>query len=228
MVSQTVSNTGVMTGVVYNPTNTRIPDGQFQPFNLYGAQGEQIDSDLHGRYWNAAIRKNVFKFFRSNVVFPAVAATVVSKFALYNPPTSGVIAEIIHTDVSNFDPLNTTNTVGWYASWGAAAQGNLNSLIPAVGLADGGAVVSLITARVGDIAAPACLAYRSITYTVIPVRVDIVLAVPSPGAGVYSLTKDHQGTLLLLPGGLISLLWATTADAANYGLSVTWSEWPYL
>lgn len=213
-----------MPGLVLNPVAAKLGDGTQQPNNVYGVQGEQIDADIHGQYWNAAVRKNVYKFLQDSIAIPTVAATVASKFALYNPPSSGVIAEILFTDMGQDVATTVVNTYGWYASWGAVAQANLTVLTAGVAGTD------VVTARVADTPAPQCIPYKAITYTVIPVRVDLILAIPAVTAvGVYVLQKAHNGTLLLPPGGLISLLCTTTAEGAGANsAAVTWAEWPFI
>jgi hypothetical protein len=213
-----------MPGLVLNPVNAKLGDGTQQPNNVYGVQGEQLDADIHGTYWNAAVRKNVYRFMQDSVVLPTVAATAASKFALYNPTGSGVIAEILFTDIGQDVATEVVNIYGWYASWGATAQANLTVLTAGVALTD------VVSARVGDTPAPQVIAYKAITYTVIPVLVDIVEAMGATTITQMAvLSKAHNGTLLLPPGGLISLLCSTTAEGAGANsAAVTWAEWPYL
>ncbi len=213
-----------MPGLVLNPVNAKLGDGTQQPNNVYGVQGEQIDSDIHGQYYNAAVRKNVYKFLQDGVVLASVAATAASKFALYNPPSSGVIAEVMFTDLGQDVVTLVVNTFGWYASWGAVAQANLTTLTA------GAVGTDVISGRTGDTPAPQCIAYKAITYTVAPVRVDLVATFPATGAtGIFVLQKAHNGTLLLPPGGLISLMVSTAVEGAGSSSAmVTWAEWPYL
>lgn len=213
-----------MPGLVLNPANAKLGDGTQQPNNVYGVQGEQIDADIHGQYWNAGVRKNVFRFLQDSVALPTAAATAASKFALYNPTNSGVIAEVIFTEMGQDVATTVVNTYAWYASWGANTQANLTALTAGVANTD------FVSGRIGDTPSPQCVPYKAITFTIIPVRVDFILAIPAVTAtGIYVLKKDHQGTLLLPPGGLLSLHCSTTAEGAGANsVSVTWAEWPYL
>lgn len=212
-----------MTGIVYNPNSANLADGILPANDLVGKQGEKLSADLHGKYFNAAMRRNIFKFNRTAVTVPVVAATLVSVFSLYNPPGSGVVAEIVSTEIGQVLATTVVDTLGWYFSSGSNATG-ATFTTPAV------ANVDFLSGRVGDVPAAQCVPYRAVTHVGTPVRIDMVAAFGAVTDAVVlpSLAKSHDGALIVPPGVLISLAMSTAAGTASgLDLGLTWAEWPF-
>jgi hypothetical protein len=68
---------------------SRFGDGQSTLDQRIGQQGDQIVSELHGRYYEQSIRKNTF-FALSKARATSLGATSQVGLIVYNPPDSGV------------------------------------------------------------------------------------------------------------------------------------------
>ena len=104
-----------LVGNVTDPTQTSQSDGGAPPFTS-GRQGDLLTSELHGKHYVANYRGKLFEANVANVIVPVVAATLVSVFTLYNPPTSGVNMELTSALVANVAATTVVNAVGWYYS----------------------------------------------------------------------------------------------------------------
>lgn len=213
-----------MANTVYNPNTSNLSDSSVPANDLAGKQGEKITADLHGKWYNANIRKNVFKANVSAVTVTAVANNLVSVFGLYNPPGSGVIGEIITTEVGHVVAASVVNVLGWYFSTSTQSAASTFSTIGVAG-------TNLFSARVGETPANSIRFYSAITHSGTPVLVDLVASwnqVTNPTEVCCDL-KKHEGALLLPPGILMSLAMSTTVGVTSgTALGVTWAEWPYV
>lgn len=207
-------------GQVLSPMAANYADGITQAQGLIGKQGEALAADIHGQHYNANVRGKVFKATSASITMPVVAATLASLFSLYNPPGSGVIADVIHTEFGHSTATDVVDIVGWYSSTLAlTALGTLGTAFVAG--------TNLFSGRVGDVAAPACIA-GAFTHSGTPVRVEMVCTIGAVTDSIIlpAIVKAHNGTLLLPPGYVISLATSTAAFAA-VAAGVTWAEWPY-
>lgn len=209
-----------LVGSVANPVSTNQPDGS-TPLLLSGRQGELLTSDIHGAYFTAAYRQNVFKFNVTAKTLPVVASGVVSVFTLWNPPSSGVIGELISLDIGIVVATTVVDTIGWYYSAGTTALAGTFTTPSVAG-------TNHFSARVGDTPANKIAPYTGYTHSGTPVRADIVGSFAAiTDATAQDIHKDYNGQLLLPPGVAISLC-ASTAAAGTAGSDpeVIWSEWP--
>ncbi len=212
-----------MPGVVANPVSAKLGDGIQQANNLYGVQGEQLKADLHGRWWNAGVRKSVYTFNVTAVTVPMVASALVSVFTLYNPPGSGVLAEIVRTDIGTVVVPTVVNTMGWYFSTATlTAAGTFTT--KAVALS------TYFSGRVGDTPSGGVVPYTAYTHSGTPVRCDLVATLAgTTSPALLQLFKNHEGTLILPPGIAMSFATSTAAQTASaIDLGVTWAEWPFI
>lgn len=211
-----------MPGLVLSPTSALLGDGTNQANNVFGKQGEQLGADLHGKWFNANMRKGMFKFTVSAVTIPVVAASLVSVFTLYNPPGSGVLAEIIYTQVGQVNATTVVDDRNWYFSTAVlTAAGTFTT--PAVG------GTNYFTGRVGDTPNGQVKPFSAYTHSGTPVKCDAVSTIGAvTDAGAFSVVKWHEGTLLLPPGIAISLANSTAVDGGAFSsIDCAWAEWPF-
>src|SRR5271166_888020 len=104
-----------LVGAVQNPTSTSSPD-QTTPQFTSGRQSELCISEVHGKYYIAAYRGKVFHGQNTAFTIPVVGATSASKFTLYNPASSPVLAEIFSTELNCLVAPEVVDTFGWYAA----------------------------------------------------------------------------------------------------------------
>lgn len=219
-----------MSGTVFNMVPSNLGDGTQQQNNAYGRQGEQIDGDLHGRFFIAASRKNVFTANVTAKTIKAITSAVASQLILTNPANSGVLAEIMYTDIGFVLPTAVVDTIAWY--YMNAINLAAGSPTAATALVAG---TNLFSARVGDSPNPQCQAGTAYTEgtAITATKVENILYVGAAGSsgcttmGVWR--KDHQGTFIVPPGQSI-MVFATTTDytASAADMAVTWAEWPFM
>lgn len=210
-------------GQVITPAGSNFGDGTTQAQGLIGKQGETLAADIHGQFYNMAVRGKVGKFNRTAVTIPVVANNLVSVFGLYNPAGSGVIAEIIQTEIAQVLATTVVDALGWYFST-AALSLLATFTTPAV------ANTNFFSGRVGDAPGLGVIPHNAVTHSGTPVRVDVVFSFGAVTDAVVfgGVAKNHNGTLLLPPGILMSLAMSTAAGTAS-GLDpgVVWAEFPY-
>lgn len=212
-----------MAGQVLSPVSANYSDGVTQTNAVIGKQGEALAADIHGQFYNAAVRGKVFKFNRTAVTVPVVASGLVSVFTLHNPPGSGVLAEIITTEVGQVLATTVVDTLAWYAS---------SVSLTALGTFTTAAVIgtTVLGGRVGDTPSPGVVPYTAYTHSGTPVRQEMVLSFGAVTDAVVfpAVVKNHNGVTILPPGVAMSLAMSTAAGTATgLDLGVTWAEWPY-
>lgn len=208
-----------LVGNVANPVSTSQPDSS-SPLLTAGRQGELVATEIHGKFFIAAYRRNVFKFNVTAKTLPVVASGLVSVFTLWNPPSSGVIAEMISLDIGVVVAATIVDTIGWYFSSGTTALAGTFTT-PSV------ANTNHFSARVGDTPGNLVAPYTAYTHSGTPVRCDIVGSfAATTDTTANDIHKDYDGRMLLPPGVAISLA-ASTAAAGTVGSDpeVIWSEW---
>lgn len=210
-------------GQVVNPTTVNLPDGGGATIPpTQGKQGEYLVSEIHGKYFVAAQRKGVFTANVTAVTVPAIAATLVSVFTLWNPIGSGIIGEMIRTDVGVVLSTIVVDTIGWYASFAkSASTGTFTT--PGVGL------TNIFSTRTGEVPANQIQFYSAYTHVGTPVRVDIIGCFGAAALTTPGPVKLHDGTMLVMPGTAVSVAMSTTvATTSGTDLQATWGEWPFV
>lgn len=210
-------------GQVISPVASNYSDGTTQLQALAGKQGEALCADLHGQYYTAAARGKVFKFNRTAVTVPAIAVSLISVFSLHNPPSSGVMAEVISTEIGQCLAAVVPNVIAWYTTTAALTVLGTFTTAAVAG-------TNMFSARVGDTASPACVPYSAYTHSGTPVRLEMLASfgATTDAVVVPSIVRNHNGTLLLPPGFIISLAASTTVNTTSgLDLGVTWAEWTF-
>jgi hypothetical protein len=209
-----------LVGNVANPVSTSQPDGS-APLLSSGRQAELLVSEIHGKYYTSAYRKNVFKFNVTAVTVPHIASGMVSVFSLWNPPQSNVIGELISTDIVNMLATTVVDAFGWYFSASNLALAGTFST-PSV------ANTNHFSGRLGETPGNLVQAFTSYTHSGTPVRVDIIGGHgAATNATALNIHKDYDGRVLIPPGTVISVGTSTTvATTSGLDLEAVWSEWP--
>lgn len=223
-----------MTLSVYNPVTAKQTDGSFLTNNLAGFQGEQMGADLHGKFYNANIRRNLYSFIVENVTIPLVPQSsittgtngLVSVFALNNPASSGVNAEIVSTTVTHNSATTVAGTIAWYGLQAAA-----NAVLQVT--TKGTALQQYFSNRIGDTPNGQVTPYTAITFSssapnVLVFPCDLVADVGAATDANYNLIdKFHDGRLVLPPGQTV-FIGSMTAAMPSSNLQVVWAEWPFV
>lgn len=208
--------TASVKGIVRNPAAATVAvstEAQL-PLSEHGAIQTQ---DVHGKWFEMNYRGKLFTFNVTAVTIPVIASGLVSVFTLYNPPGSGVIGEIVSTQVGQVLATTVVDAVGWYSSSAA-----LTAL---------GTFTTIAQARSSTVQAPAANSikpYSAYTHSGTPLREDIIVSFgATTDAGLLLAEKVYDGRLLLPAGIAMSVAMSTAAGTTSgLDLQVTWAEWP--
>ena len=192
-----------------------------------GKNGEQIVSGLHGDYYEAASRGQVFTASTviAGVVVPVAAATLNSKFTLWNPAASGVNVELI----SIFLMADNATTVAGVHSLMIQRNLTSNDGIPTT-------VTTLcpsLPAGLGGASQVTVAAQATLTNAQIPgvATAPYIGVWPLGGygavtsTGMADLTHNFNGKLILAPDSLVALVQMRAATVASF-CQVCWAEYP--
>lgn len=208
--------TASLKGVVRSTVSATYGVANEQQLAL-AAHGQLTVSDVHGKWFEVNYRGKLFTALVTAVTVPVIASGLVSVFTLYNPPGSGVIGEIVSTQIGQVLATTVVDAVGWYSSSAAlTALGTFTTLgVPR-------------SCNVQGSAANAIKFYSAYTHSGTPLREDIVVSFgATTDAGLLLLEKQHDGRLLLPEGVAMSLAMSTAAGTTS-GLDAqaVWAEWP--
>lgn len=203
-------------GSVSDPTAVAAADGMGPPLRS-GHDTDQLVDDLHGKYYIANYRGKLFEANGVILTVPVVASNLVSVFTLFNPPSSGVNAEIVDVTVAQNLVATVVDQAGWYYSPVTAA---LAGTFTTLGTPNSGIVGANPANRV--------LFYSAYTHSGTPKLVDVIGgfgATTNVSSG--DITKLYDGRLILPPGVVMSIAMATAATGSSgVNLEARWVEWP--
>lgn len=175
-------------------------------------------TDLHGRFYLPSYQGQVFAANVTAVTVPVIANNLVSVFALWNPPSSGINMELIDFDMGQVLATTVVDTVGLYGQSGAKA---LAATFTTLGTALSGIGADLGVASKGKF-------YSALTHSGTPTRMALIGAfgaVTNPTAAL--IHYEFDGRLLLPPGAVASVAMTTAAGTASgLDIGMRWAEWP--
>lgn len=190
-------------------------------------EGGQSVGHIHGKYYEAAMRGNLF--YASTVIAGKVvlvaAATLAAVFTVRNPAGSGKNLELISfhwgptsatTVVNTIGLLKQTNLTGGEGVPTSLTSGSIHSLgIGGTSIANFYSVATLTNAAIPG----------AVGSTVpIPFYVMMSNAATTDTAG-HEMQHFFDGRMILQPDSLVSVCTnITTATVATMGMC--WSEWP--
>jgi hypothetical protein len=191
--------------------------------------GELAVGQVHGPYYESASRGVVYTASTviAGVVIPTAAATLNSKFTLWNPATSGKVAEII----SLYIGCDTVTTVA----------GN-NGLLLQTNLANGAGIPTTVTTpcaavstgKAGVTSGMTVAAQATLTNVAIPGASGSAVPIPfiplSNYGAVTSVSNYNPvyyfyGSLVVYPDSLIALC-ASVAPSTAAVCAIQWAEYP--
>ena len=180
--------------------------------------GSSLYSDLHGKWYNAAKNGFVFSANVTAVTLPVVAATLASKFSIYNQAGSGKNLELISADIGFVSTVTVVDVVGLYYEQSAS----LNPTSITFGTAVGG-LIGNSTTPVGKFA-------TALTHTsgITPTRLMILSTFGAVTSTADNpIHYDFDGKVIVPPGTIISIAMSTGAGAASAtDIGLSWAEWP--
>jgi hypothetical protein len=205
-------------GVTQDPSTLNYGSGTSSQITL-GNQGDQLASELHGKFYTAAVRGNVFRFTtaEAGVTIPIVSATA-GVYMIVNPIGSGKVLEFIRTVIG----ITTATEVVGVLGFGIQPSSSATTYTTAGVLANalyGGGRTSVATV------------WTSVTQTAVVAtggNFKPMVSVPAvTGNTPMNLEYDFDGTFLLQPGYQVTLLCNPAAQSAAMVVDTVWAEWPY-
>lgn len=204
-----------MAGIIINPELISVTDSTVNPNDIFGKSGEKIISELHGKYYTSSYRGPVFSYSENAITLPVNAASLVSKFTLYNPTGSGKNLELITLDWAYAVATTVVNGIGlYYSTVTQTAAGTFTTPGTAVALNTGTSVT------------PVCVPYSAYTANGTPTQLALcgyTGAVTSTAANVNSYNFD--GRILVGPGTSVHVAMTVAASTASgFSGSISWAE----
>ncbi len=191
-------------------------------------EGGAIIGGLHGKYFEAGMRGQTFitSTVIAGVVIPVAAATLNSKFTLWNPASSGVNVELISCTIGNDSATVVVNCHG------LLIQRNLTA---GAGIPTTTTATANIRLGVGGVAKASGYSQATLTNVAIP-GVTAATAVPiafypmfSTGAttwtGATDTTHLFDGKIVLESDSLVAACTTVAATTASF-ISIMWAEYP--
>lgn len=203
-----------------SPFSVSLPPGS-APTNESGDRGgAKYTQDYHGKYYPGAYYSRVYSFNVTAVTLPVIAATLASKAALYNPPTSNVNLELIDIDIGLVLATTVVDTVGLY--WQAPTLASLATLTT-IGVFGTNWFAGMLGGNAGQ-GNP----YSALTHSGTPVRVDIVSTFGATSTSADNpISKTYDGKIILPVGHVISVAMSTAAGTASgVDVGIRWQEVP--
>jgi len=201
-------------------TTTSISAGLQAPARA-GQLGDTIVSELHGRYYETAYRRNLF--LATSPAASVTSAGIIASAAAY----TGLV---LYNPVGNINNL-VVNKVGVAFPVAPAA-------VVVVGLTTLGVVSAVATTTAATTrnlylggAAPTALAYSvaTVTYSTAALPAHILGVVGTGAITVFSTITslyDLEGSLIIPPGYAASIYTSTAANTAGFWGSFQWEEVP--
>ena len=198
----------------------RFGDGQSTLDTRLGQQGDLIVSELHGRYYEQAVRKNVF-FSLSVARATSLVTTAMIGNIVYNPPDSGVNLSLLKWQSQVIVTSATLTGVGLAVGY----QPTTPTTVTAAD-ATGSTYLQQPTLLTGK-----AKAYAIATVLIAPVMVTMLhhntAAINT--VGIDQASGDFEGQFIVPPGAFICVAAAGAAAAASGHTSwLSWEEVPTL
>jgi hypothetical protein len=199
-----------------------MSDGASTALRL-GRTGEQIVTELHGRYYEQTVRGALYwATMTAGVIFPAPANLTNNPMTLANPAGSGRNVSLVAFDMV-FTTINATAATGLYGLY-------VNSNVVAAAVS--GTAIVPVCGVVGSNFQPVAKAFSTSTIPAAPTLMKplafkLVGGVASavPITGLPSIHVDFDGTFILTPGTAVTPQ-IGTADTTNATVlcSFCWEE----
>ena len=191
--------------------------------------GGQVVTELHGKYAEAGLRGRIFigSTLIAGVVIPVAAATLNSKFTLWNPAGSGVNVELISFTTGLDTATQVVNGMGLLIQRGLSTGAGIPTSLTAItalplGIVNAGSKAGVYSqATLTNVAIPGVSAA-----TAVPIAYyNCFSSGATTAAGIYDCTHNFDGRVWLAPDDLVAAC-TTVAAAAQNQVGIIWAEYP--
>jgi len=192
-----------------------------------GKEGHQMVAPIHGQWYEAAMRGNVFHagtVIAGKVVVVA-AATLAGTFTVHNPASSGKNLELISFTWGPTSATAVVNTIGLLKQTNLTAGAGIPTSLTS------GSVIPL---GIGGVSIANFYSIATLTNVAIPGAVGSAVPIPfipmmyngaTTDTGTNDLTHYFNGTVIVQPDALVSVCTnVTSATISTMGM--IWAEWP--
>lgn len=185
-----------------------------------GRQGDQIVSELHGRYYETCYRRNLFHAANQTGVATTVGlATTYTGLCLSNPVGSAVNLVIVKVGASFPVAVAAGLTVGLMVGYNAGT--NVTHTTPST---------TLRSCFVGVGAAPVGLVDTACTFPTAPTLAKVMGTIGTAAITAISMesaiSEDFEGSIILPPGGYAAIFTSAASGALGFLGSIKWEEVP--
>lgn len=184
-----------------------------------GRNGDQICSDLHGQYYEQAVRKQIF-FNTTLARALSLGATAMVGNIVWNPPSSGVNLVMLTWSGA---VIATSATLT-----GIALAAQYQATLP-TGITASDAVGQTLLDYTGVLPQGKAKGYAIATLVTAPVPVEVLAhnTAAINTVGVDQMGGDFKGKWIIPPGGVVCLAALGAAAAASgFSSTLTWEEVP--
>lgn len=211
-------------GTIGNVANNANGSGT-TPTIVAGPSGDLLTGNVHGRFYNAALRGCVFSLatVAAGTTIPVQATNLVSTFTLWNPAGSGKNVELIRYTLGLTTATTVVGDIGLYVQTGVGstvtAPGTLTAL-------------TIRNALLGAGLTSVCTGYSAATLVnVVGTNCFRHLTLAGPGAtsttNVQPINYDFDGMVIVPPGGLITTA-GFAAQTAAMCQTLIFAEYPII
>ena len=190
-------------------------------------EGGQTVGELHGWYYEAALRGNLFMAYTviAGVALPVAAATLNSKFTIHNPVGSGKNVELVSFVMGIDSATTVVNGIGLAIQRGLSSGAGIPTTL-----------TSLVASPCGITGVASASVYSQATLTNVAIPgVTAATAVPIPFYGMFSFGAvtaavispcEHvfDGRVILGPDSLAAACTTVAAATAAF-CGIVWAEW---
>lgn len=191
-------------------------DGNIAAAARGGKQGELMVSELHGRYYEQAYRRNIF-----SVASQAVATTTVGLATTYTGlcianPISSQINMVLNKATMMQSVIQATQVEGYAIAFGFNKTTNVTLTTPATTQSN---LVGSGTVSVG-------VAATSATLPTAPLYAYFLTNTATATQNPSTTFIDFEGSAILIPGAYACFVTPTQASVAGLWFSFAWEEVP--
>jgi len=190
--------------------------------------GAMVVSELRGKYAEQALRGRSFTASTviAGAVIPVAAATLNSKFTLWNPAGSGVVIEPISVGYAINSTITVVNGHGFMIQRNLSSSSGVPTTVTALaalrmGIAGSSVVTVASQATLTNVAIPGVSAATAVPIGFYPTFSHGAVTSTSS----EDLTHNFDGKLLLEPDSLIAACTTVAASTATF-IQICWIEHP--
>jgi hypothetical protein len=192
----------------------RLTDSQEAPLRM-GNSGELITQELNGRYYEQALRGNVYIMSTAAAGIALITtATTGNHPSIWNPAGSGVNFIPIRMTLGYISGNNAPGSLGFYYTLSAGSA--IGTAAPVVTWTNVAPVNALIGSSKASLTrwAPAVNTYVAAPTWFMTNGISLFTGVATTAVAPFSLNYEFDGTMVIGPGTVVSLcsLQATTTS----------------